>query len=86
MIGSWTVQVQAVRPFTIHGDLYFELQAVRTNDPSGQALSIKLPRHAVAREPQPGQTLLIKFLMGQVTEAKLVSEAPVAALPPASGQ
>jgi len=75
MIGSWTVLVKAVRPFSIHGDLYFELQAVRTNDVSAQPLSIKLPRHAIAGEPQAGQTLLVKFLMGQVTEAKPVTSA-----------
>ena len=73
MIGSWTVQVKAVRPFSIHGDLYYEIAAVRTNDAQGQPLTIRLPQHATAGEPQIGQTLLIKFLMGQVTEAKPVA-------------
>ena len=66
------VQVKAVKPFTIHGDLYYELQAVRANDASGQMIALRIPQHAAAGEPQPGQTLLIKFLMGQVTEAKAV--------------
>ena len=73
MIGSWTIQVKAVRPFTIHGDLYYELHAVRTNDVSGQILTIRIPQHAVGQTPQPEQTLLVKFLMGQVTEAKPVT-------------
>ncbi|HEY2589742.1 MAG TPA: hypothetical protein VGI81_28620 [Tepidisphaeraceae bacterium] len=73
MIGSWTVQVKAVRPFSIHGDLYYEVAAVRTNDAQGQPLTIRLPRHTTAGEPQVGQTLLVKFLMGQVTEAKPVA-------------
>jgi hypothetical protein len=72
MIGSWTVQVKATRPFSIHGDLYYEIQAVRTNDASGASLTLRLPQHATTGEPQPGQTLLVKFLMGQVTEAKPV--------------
>jgi hypothetical protein len=76
MIGSWTVQVKAVRPFSIHGDQYYELQAVRTNDPSAQVVSIKLPQHATAGVPQAGQIMLVKFLMGQVTEAKPVVTAP----------
>ena len=80
MIGSWTVQVKAVKPFTIHGDLYYELQCVRTNDPSGTAVAIRVPQHATAGEPQAGQTLLIKFLMGQATEAKPVAGSM--ALPP----
>ncbi len=77
MIGSWTILVKAVRPFSIHGDQYYELQAVRTNDAAGQAFSIKLPQHATAGVPQIGQTLLVKFLMGQVTEAKPVATTPV---------
>ena len=70
MLGSWTIQVKAVRPFAIHGDLYYELQAVRTNDATGQGVVIRVPKHATAAEPQVGQVLLVKFLMGQVTEAK----------------
>jgi hypothetical protein len=78
MIGSWTVQVKAARPFSIHGDVYYEVQAVRTNDPSGTLVTVRLPQHATAGEPQPGQTLLVKFLMGQVTEARLLSPTPQA--------
>lgn len=73
MLGSWTIQVKAVRPFAIHGDLYYELQAVRTNDASAQSVTIRVPRHATAGDPQVGQVLLVKFLMGQVTEAKPLS-------------
>jgi len=73
MLGSWTIQVKAVRPFTIHGDLYYELQAVRTNDATGQAVIVRVPQHATAGEPKVGQALLVKFLMGQVTEAKPLS-------------
>jgi hypothetical protein len=72
MAGSWTVRVIAVRPFTIHGDRYFELHAVRTDVPAApeQRMSLKVPEHAVAAEPQPGQVLVVSFLMGQVTGAK----------------
>ena len=73
MIGSWTIRVQGARPFTIHGDEYFELHAMRTNDPEGQPFSLKVPRHALSGDPVAGQVLLVKFLMGQVTEAKPVN-------------
>jgi hypothetical protein len=76
MIGSWTVRIEAVRPFTIHGDQYYELQAVRTNDAGGSLLSIKIPGHAAASQPQPGQTVVIKFLMGQVTEVRPSATTP----------
>jgi hypothetical protein len=33
-------------------------------------MSLKVPEHAVAAEPSPGQVLVVSFLMGQVTGAK----------------
>lgn len=70
------MRVQAVRPFSIHGDLYYELQAVRTNDAQGTVLSLKIPQHAAGFEPRAGETYMIKFLMGQVTEVRPASTAP----------
>ena len=70
MIGAWTVEVRGVRPFTIHGDLYYELHVVRTDEPSGQLLALRVPQHAINREPAAGERLEISFLMGQVTSAK----------------
>lgn len=69
MTGSWTVRVNAVRPFTIHGDLYYELQVIRTDKPGESGLVLRLPQHAMRGEPIVGQTLMVTFLMGQVTEA-----------------
>jgi hypothetical protein len=72
MIGSWTVKVEAVKPFTIHGDQYYELHVVRTNDPEGNVMALRVPNHALSTAPAAGQILLMKFLMGQITEARLV--------------
>ena len=68
MVGSWTVRVKAVHPFLIHGDQYYELHVTRVGGPIDQVLAIKVPRHATAGQPQPGQTLQVTFLMGQVTQ------------------
>jgi len=72
MIGSWTVRVEAVKPFTIHGDQYYELHVVRTNDAEGNVAALRVPQHALGAIPHAGQVLLLKFLMGQITEAKVV--------------
>jgi len=69
MIGTWTVQVNAVRPFTIHGDVYYELQVTLLDDATQPTLLIKIPQHASKGEPAVGQTLVLNFLMGQVTSA-----------------
>ena len=72
MVGSWSVEVKAARPFTIHGDLYYELHVVRTDDAAAQVLALRVPQHAVDGEPAAGDRLNVSFLMGQVTSAKRV--------------
>ncbi len=74
MVGSWTVDVRAVKPFTIHGDLYYEMQVVRLDaEGGGQGVIVRVPQHAVAAAPREGQRMELTFLMGQVTAAKNVS-------------
>jgi hypothetical protein len=75
MMGSWQVHVHAVHPFAIHGDRYYELQVLRTDDESvaGQLISLKVPEHALPGVPERGQRLSISFLMGQVTRAEPLS-------------
>ena len=72
MVGSWSVQVSEVRPFTIHGDLYYELHVTRLDSPSSDLLAIRVPQHALAGSPKPGDKLSIAFLMGQVTTAQRI--------------
>ena len=72
MVGSWSVEVKAVKPFAIHGDMYYELHVIRMNDPSNEMLAIRVPQHAVAGAPKEGDKLSVTFLMGQVTSAKFL--------------
>jgi hypothetical protein len=69
MIGNWSVEVKAVRPFTIHGDLYYELHILNPDNPA-QLMAVRVPQHAIEGEPQPGEKLTLTFLMGQVTRAQ----------------
>lgn len=77
MVGTWPVEVKRVQPFTIHGDMYFELDVLRTDEPpvgpDGRVTvwTFRVPEHATpAGAPQPGDRLVLTFLMGQVTSAK----------------
>jgi hypothetical protein len=74
MVGTWTVLVHGVRPFTIHGDLYYELNVERTDDVADGAQPVgfvlRVPQHATTGAPEAGQRLVITFLMGQVTTAR----------------
>jgi len=64
--------VKAVRPFTIHGDIYWELQARRIDPASGDLLQLRVPQHAAKAEPLAGQRLSVAFLMGQVTAVTVI--------------
>jgi hypothetical protein len=69
LIGDWIVNVASVRPFTIHGDLYFELHVFEPNS-AGPMTAVRVPQHAIAGEPREGDQIRLTFLMGQVTTAK----------------
>ena len=68
MMGSWNVEVLGVRPFAIHGDLYYELH-VPDPDARGQVVGVRVPRHVMRDEPKSGERYVLTFLMGQVTGA-----------------
>ena len=71
MVGSWKVRVHAIRPFTIHGDLYYELQVTRHDAPD-EPLAVRVPQHACG-EIAVADDVELTFLMGQVTAAKKVN-------------
>jgi hypothetical protein len=75
MIGTWQALVHDVRPYSIHGDLYYELRVTALdedpNTPQGYAL--RVPQHAIAQAPQAGDRLSLNFLMGQVISAQHLS-------------
>ncbi len=70
IVGSWTVRIEAFRPFTIHGDRYFELQIIRLDEPSTTQTIVRIPEHVIAGAPQVGERYSITFLMGQITSMK----------------
>lgn len=76
MTGSWRVRVHAVRPFTIHGDLYYEVHVTRLDADPDRVFGLRLPEHAVAAPPAAGQAMELSFLMGQVTAGRVVGDAP----------
>jgi hypothetical protein len=70
MVGSWTVTIQAIRPFTIHGDLYYELHVNKGGDEN--LLALRVPQHACGTPVKVGDRVEMTFLMGQVTAVKAV--------------
>ena len=70
MIGNWTVTVNDLRPFTIHGDEYFEMHVTHAADNSDHL--VRVPRHAALTPVVAGTRVVLTFLMGQVTEVRAV--------------
>jgi hypothetical protein len=68
MMGTWKVEVLGVRPFAIHGDLYYEL-LVPDPDAPGKVVGLRVPKHVLREEPRTGERYALTFLMGQVTGA-----------------
>ena len=66
LAGTWTARLQAIRPFEIHGDSYYELYIVRDEAPD-QVLALRVARHAIAAPILQGDQITLTFLMGQVT-------------------
>jgi hypothetical protein len=66
MLGTWNVTVHSLRPFTIHGDIYYEVHLTRDESPD-EMLALRIPQHAIT-DPTAGDRLAITFLMGQVTQ------------------
>ena len=76
MVGTWDVQLHQVRPFTIHGDLYYEVHVTRRDDPVPQMVALRIPQHVLPQTPLPNEAYRITFLMGQVTAAQKITWHP----------
>ena len=74
MIGNWQVRVHAVRPFTIHSDVYYELHIERVDAP-GEVLGVRMPQHASTQPPEAGDVVELTFLMGQISAARKIGGA-----------
>ncbi len=70
IVGSWIIRIEATRPFSIHGDRYFEMQITRLDEPTETPSIVRIPEHAIAGAPCVGQRYSITFLMGQITAVK----------------
>jgi hypothetical protein len=66
LTGTWTAHLQAIRPFNIHGDPYYELYITKDDQPD-QVLALRVAKHAIQSPILQGDTITLTFLMGQVT-------------------
>jgi hypothetical protein len=75
LMGTWSVEIIAVKAYEIHSDRYFELLVTRLDDATESPEAVlRTPVHALGSlTPEPGQRVVITFLMGQVTRVEVLN-------------
>jgi hypothetical protein len=83
MFGRARFHVLRAASISIHGDIYFDTTVTpapapgssNADDPAADPpppVTIRLPSHLCDRPPQPGDTLELGFLMGQVNHLAFI--------------
>lgn len=68
--------LRVVLRYEFHGILYLELRYARDGDPPGTIRMQRVAGHQVYADPQPGDAIVLRSLMGMVHE---VAKAPASA-------
>jgi hypothetical protein len=65
--GSREALVKHIQPVSIHGQISLDVQYVHPEDPDGQSYIARLGPEAVAKDLEPGDRILVHFLLGVAT-------------------
>jgi hypothetical protein len=65
--GSREAIVKHVQPVSIHGQISLDVHYVTPEDPDGQSYVARLGPEAIPKDLEPGDRVLVHFLMGMAT-------------------
>jgi hypothetical protein len=65
--GSREAIVKHVQPVSIHGQISLDVQYAYPEDPDGQRYIARLGPEAVAKDLEPGDRVLVHFMLGMAT-------------------
>ena len=60
--------VNRIQPISIHGQMSFDVFWVDPEDPEGEIRHARVGAEAVPRHLEPGDRVIMHYLMGMVTE------------------
>ncbi len=62
--------LRGLRPYSLHGETYFEVQYVLADDPGGAVHAARLPHDAIERAPRPGDRVRLHFVMNLLVKVE----------------
>jgi hypothetical protein len=70
-----------LRPYNLHGEVYYEVRYTLADDPGGPAHGARLPHDALYPNPQAGDRVRVHFVMNMLVKVEPANRAAGAARP-----
>jgi hypothetical protein len=67
--------LQGLRPYSLHGETYYELQYALAAEPGGPVHGARLPHDALYADPRPGDRVRLHFVMNMLVKVEAASVA-----------
>jgi hypothetical protein len=70
-----------LRPYNLHGEVYYEVRYALADGPGGPAQGARLPQDALYANPQPGDRVRLHFVMNMLVKVEPANSSAGAARP-----
>ncbi len=74
--GSRVAILRRLQPMSFHGQLFMDVFFVLPDDVEGQVHAARVGPEIVPRDLQPGDRIILSYLMGMVTSITRVADGP----------
>ena len=62
--------LKELRPYNLHGEVYFELHYLFVDGPGGPVHGARLPHDALYPDPRPGDRVRLHFVMNMLVKVE----------------
>ena len=62
--------LQGLRPYNLHGEVYYDLHYVLAEDAEGATRGARLPHDALYPDPRPGDRVRLHFVMNMLVKVE----------------
>jgi hypothetical protein len=74
--GTRAVVVRRIQPVSIHGQISLDLYCEDLDDPAAQARVARVGEESVPRDLEPGDRVLLHYMLGVVTKVTREADEP----------
>ena len=71
--------LRGLRPYSLHGEVYFEVHYALADEPGGPVHGARLPHDALYQNPQAGDRVRLHFVMNMLVKVEAADRAADAA-------